>query len=157
MFLARNQYKRYKREGIEKIRKTNKAPLLFVAALLNRFRIYIVTQLIRDIKPPNPSFQRAKMSPVRATPQIIKSIIIRGLKDVEEDPLFLPNPSIRFAIPKASVHITRKVPVILAVHLIIERGRFFFINPELIKEYSATIQIYCVFQDFSDNMISIKR
>jgi hypothetical protein len=155
LFLASNQYERYKRAGIEKIRKTNIAPPLFGAALLNRFRIYIVTQLIRDIKPPNPSFQRAKMSPVRATPQIIKSIIIRGLKDGEEDPLFLPNPSIRFAIPKASVNITREVPVILAVHLINVRGRFFFIIPELFKKNSATIQIYCVFQDVSDNMINI--
>ena len=66
MSLVIHQYDRYKREGIKKIRKTNIAPPLFGAALLNRFRIYIVTKLIRDKHPPNPSFQSAKTSPARA-------------------------------------------------------------------------------------------
>jgi hypothetical protein len=120
--LVIHQYNRYKREGIIKIRKTNIAPPLFGAALLNRFRIYIVTKLIRDMQPPNPSFQRAKTSPARARPQIVKIMRMRRLKDDKGDPLFLPNPSIKVAIPKANVNITSKVPIILAVHLIIVRG-----------------------------------
>ena len=122
MSLVIHQYDRYKREGIKKIRKTNIAPPLFGAVLLNRFRIYIVTKPIRDMHPPNPSFQSAKTSPARARPQIIKIMRIRGLKDDKGDPLFLPNPSIKVAIPKASVNITSKVPVTLAVHLIMARS-----------------------------------
>jgi len=88
------------------------------ASVLNKFRIYIKIKLPRDITPPIPSFQSAKISPARAIAHIIKIMIIRVLKDANGDSLFLFIPSIKLAITKNRVNATSNVPLIRAVHLI---------------------------------------
>jgi hypothetical protein len=98
------------------------APLLTGASRLNKFRILIRMKLIKDIKPPNPSFQSAIISPVSATPQKLKIIKIRVLKGV---PVLLPRLSIKFAIPKITVKATRKLPLIRAINRIICSKDFF--------------------------------
>jgi len=117
MSLVNFQYLRYKIEGTEKIKKIGKAPPLTEASVLNRFRIYIKIKLPRDITPPIPSFQSAKIRPARAIPPIIKIMIIRVLKDANGAPLFLFIPSIKSAITKNRVNATSNVPLIRAVHL----------------------------------------
>lgn len=87
------------------------------ASVLNKFRIYIKIKLPRDIKPPIPSFHRAKISPARAIPHKIKIMIIRVLNEANGDPLFLFISSIKLAITKNRVNATSNIPLILAVHL----------------------------------------
>ena len=77
----------YKREGMLKTRKMIKAPALLGAAGLKLFSTPIKTKPARDMKPPNPSFQRARTSPASANPQSINIRIIRVLKVLNGDPL----------------------------------------------------------------------
>jgi hypothetical protein len=126
------------------MRRTNIAPHLFGAAALNKFRIYIRRKLTRDMHPPNPSSQRATTRPARAKPQIIKIMIISVLKDAKGDPLVLFSPSMKFAIPKTSVKITSKVPMIRSVHLMSLKGWFVFIMRNLILVNNPETQIYTV-------------
>ncbi len=87
------------------------------ASVLNKFRINIKIKHPRDIKPPIPSFQSAKIRPVRAIPQIKKIMIISVLKDANGDSLFLFILSIKLAITKNRVNATSNVPLMRAVHL----------------------------------------
>ena len=105
----------YKSDGRQKIRKTMMAPLPSGASRLNKFRMHMLIKLTRDMQPPNPSFQSAKTSPTIAKPQNIKIMINRVLKELRGAPVFLPKPSIKFAIPKNRVKATSRDPDIRAV------------------------------------------
>ena len=98
------------------MKKIGNALPLTEASVLNKFKTYIKMKLTRDIKPPIPSFQSATISAARAITQIIKIMMIRGLKEADKEPLFLFISSIRLAIPKKRVNATRNIPVIRAVH-----------------------------------------
>ena len=82
----------------------------------------VATRMLKIIKqnneiiPPIPSFHRARSSPTRPNPQIIKVIINKVLNELE--PGFLCPSSIS-PIPMNKVKKTINVPTMLAVHRII--------------------------------------
>jgi hypothetical protein len=115
----------YRSEGRMKNRKTIMAlPLLGVSGLI-MVMMYMMIKQTKEMKPPNPSFQSAKISPASAKPQIINIMICKVMKEVKGEPAFLFKPSINSPIPMNRVKATRKVPVIRAIHLTMLANRFF--------------------------------
>jgi hypothetical protein len=95
-------------------------------------RMLTIIKQNNEIIPPIPSFHKARRSPARANPQIIKVIIKKGLNELEPG---LPCPSSISPIPMNKVKKTINVPTMRAVQRIILKTVVFFIFLEFLNKY----------------------